>query len=49
MIAFMVFGESLQFFGRLYSVPQFIENLRVLFERIEKWFLPDNFVTIDEC
>ena len=26
----MVFGESLQFFGRLYSVPQFIENLPVV-------------------
>ena len=25
----MVFGESLQFFGRLYSVPQFIENLHL--------------------
>ena len=24
----MVFGESLQFFSLLYSVPQFIENLR---------------------
>ena len=29
MVAFMVFGESLQFFSLLYSVPQFIENLRV--------------------
>ena len=27
MVAFMVFGESLQFFSLLYSVPQFIENL----------------------
>ena len=26
----MVFGESLQFFSLLYSVPQFIENLRFL-------------------
>ena len=25
----MVFGESLQFFSLLYSVPQFIENLRI--------------------
>ncbi|MDP7284454.1 MAG: ABC transporter permease subunit, partial [Arenicellales bacterium] len=30
MVAFMVFGESLQFFSLLYSVPQFIENLRFL-------------------
>ncbi len=33
MVAFMVFGESLQFFGRLYSVPQFIENLPQQHER----------------
>lgn len=25
----MVFGESLQFFSLLYSVPQFIENLQL--------------------
>ena len=30
MVAFMVFGESLQFFSLLYSVPQFIENLHFL-------------------
>jgi len=30
----MVFGESLQFFSLLYSVPQFIENLH--FVRVHK-------------